>query len=1050
MRVALSKQAIQIFLLVIAYVIASVLGFILAFEPSNISPVWPPSGIALAALLCCGLRLWPGIFIGAFLTAFYDTSSILLSLSIASGNTLDTVTACYIILRFSSAKPFYKTSHTAVFIIALFFSTMISASIGISSLLVAGIIQQDSFLLLWKTWWIGDFVGGMVITPFLLTWCNLPKETLNKKRYLEVTALLISILCIVSIVFGHWSLLGISKELMMFTLLPLLAWSIIRFHHHGATLVVMLISTTSIIGTVNGFGPFVLDSEHQSLFALQVYMGTVMFTTLLMMASQEERRKAYQLVRLSRKNLESTVKSRTKALNVSNELLAKEMQLQSQLTESLKTLLVNIDLSSTEDFYSQCAQALTKTFNTQFAFIGLFTNSQKKSIKTRAVCKNGNIGENFTYSLKGTPCADVLNYDIEIIPKDAAKLYPNDDLLVKMAIESYFGAPLKTSTGDIIGIMAVMDTKPLFIDNALKSVLGLFANKVALEVQRRTITEELELAASVFEESLEAIIICDAKSQIVRVNPEFSKITGFSFEEVKGKNPSLLKSGQHSDNFYANIWRSITEKGFWQGEITNKRKNGESFISWQIIKAVKDTAGNILQYMSIFSDITEKKKNEEHIYQLAHHDLITKLPNRAAFHKLLNKAIITAKQSTYRLAVMFIDLDHFKLINDTSGHPVGDELLQQVALRFKEILGSDNIISRFGGDEFTVLLPCIENTEEVSSVATQILDSLQTPFTLLSCEVTISASIGVGIYPDNAKDASSLLSCADNAMYSAKESGRASFHFYTEQMQVDANERVVIERDLRDALSNNQFKLHYQPQLDIKTGKIIGVEALLRWQHPTRGLVAPDTFIPVAEITGLIVPIGQWIINEACRQLACWRAEGAEQLTMSINLSARQFFQKDLLSTIENAIHLTNVPPSQIEFEITESMMMMNIEETIDALHQIKALGVKLSIDDFGTGYSSLSYLKRFPLNKLKIDKSFVDGLPQDLDDLAIVQAIIGIGHSLNLTVIAEGVETAQQLELLTQYNCNEIQGYYFSKPLIAEAIGLFIKETNNADKTLS
>jgi diguanylate cyclase (GGDEF)-like protein/PAS domain S-box-containing protein len=566
---------------------------------------------------------------------------------------------------------------------------------------------------------------------------------------------------------------------------------------------------------------------------------------------------------------------------------------------------------------------------------------------------------------------------------------------------------------------------------------------VAIEIHRRESTEEIELAASVFNESLEAIMICDAQANIVRINPEFTKLTGFSLEELKGKNPSILKSGIHTDNFFSDVWTCINKKGFWQGEITNKRKNGELFVSWQIIKAVKDTTGNIQQYMSIFSDITEKKKAEEHIFQLAHNDLITQLPNRASFHKQLNDAIITAKHSTYRLAVMFIDLDHFKLINDTSGHPVGDELLQQVALRFKNIIGPKNIISRFGGDEFTVLLPCIESTDEVSTVANKILDSLHSPFALLSCEVTISASIGIGIYPDNAEDASSLLSCADNAMYSAKDSGRASYHFYTEQMQIDTHERVILERDLRDALANHQFILNYQPQFDIKTNQIIGTEALLRWQHPTKGLIAPDIFIPVAEVTGLIVPIGHWIINEACQQLARWNAEGFNNLTMAINLSARQFFQKDLLTTIKDAIAESGVLASNIEFEITESMMMMNIEETIDTLHQIKSLDVQLSIDDFGTGYSSLSYLKRFPLNKLKIDKSFIDGLPNDLDDLAIVQAIIGIAHSLNLIVIAEGVETAQQYDILTQHDCNEVQGYFLSKPLTSEAAGKFIKKYN-------
>jgi diguanylate cyclase (GGDEF)-like protein/PAS domain S-box-containing protein len=1045
MNLSFSKHITQIILLAFVYIISAKLGLLLAFEPSNVNSAWPPTGLSLAAILWGGLRLWPGIFIGALLTCLYDSFTVPLSLSIAVGNTLEVVTASYFILRFASARPFFKTIHTAVFIIALFGSTMISASIGVGSLFFADLIQQNNLLLVWKTWWLRDLVGGLILTPFLLTWLSVPSEDFTKKRLLEALLLLFTILCVLSLFFSQWSQFYISNELMIFVLLPILAWSILRFHHHGATLVVMIISTAAVLGTENTFGSFALINESESLFTLQIYMGAVMFTTLLLTASQAERQQAYRLVRLSRRNLEATVKSRTQALNVSNELLAKEMQQQRQVTDSLKALLYNIDNSANLDFYSRCAQALTTTYNAKYAFIGLFTDDKKTASHTLAFWNKGTAGKNFTYTHLESPCRDILNNTVEIIPEHATKLYPNDKLLASLGVESFFGSPLKTSTGDIIGIIAIMDTKPLLIENSLKSILGLFANKVALEVQRRKITEELELAASVFNESLEAIIICDANTNIIRVNPEFTKITGYSLSEVKGYQPSIIKSGIHSNDFYKNIWVSIIEKGFWQGEITNRRKNGENFVSWQIIKAVKDSTGNIQRYMSIFSDITEKKKAEEHIFQLAHNDLITQLPNRAAFHKQLNDAIITAAHSTYRLAVMFIDLDHFKLINDTSGHPVGDELLQQVALRFKEIIGSNDIISRFGGDEFTVLLPCIETIEEVSEVANKILDSLLSPFALLSCEVTISASIGVGIYPDNAKDASSLLSCADNAMYSAKNSGRASCHFYTEQMQIDAHERVVLERDLRDALTNDQFVLHYQPQFDVKTNQIIGVEALLRWQHPTKGLIPPDTFIPVAEVTGLIVPIGQWIINEACQQLAHWRSEGAEQLTMSINLSARQFFQKDLLYTIETAINSSGVPASKIGFEITESMMMINIEETIETLHQIKGLGVQLFIDDFGTGYSSLSYLKRFPLNKLKIDKSFVDGLPNDLDDLAIVQAIIGIAHSLNLTVIAEGVETAQQYDILTQYHCNEIQGYYFSKPLLSEAAGRFIKKNNTS-----
>jgi len=1038
----LSKNILPIVALAFIYFISAKIGLLLAFEQANTSSVWPPTGIALAALLLGGLRLWPGIFLGAFLINMHVSFSFSLNLSVAFGNTLEAVSAAYLILRFASAQPFSKTGETLVFILALFASTMISASIGIGSLVLADLINQQRFLLLWETWWMGNFVGGLVVTPFLLTWLRLPKEHFTKIRLLEATVILGATLCVVSLVFGQWRVLELSKELLIFFLLPIIVWSSLRFHHHGVTLVVMVISTAAIIGTTNGFGPLVLASENTSLILIQAYMGAVMFTALLLMASQAERLQENIDVHLSQKNLENIITARTQELSVSNVLLANEMHQQNHITNSLKELLKNIDHSSDKHFYINCAKTLAYTYKTEFAFIGIFGDKTNTNINTLAVWAKGAAVENFTYNLQGSPCADALNHSIEFVCRNAAALYPDDKLLTSMNIESYFGSPLKTASGEVIGIIAVMDTNPLDLEPALKSILGLFSNKVAHELQRQVAIEELKLSESVFNESLEAIIICDLDTNIIRVNPEFSEITGYSSTEAIGINIKLIKSGHHSKYFYTRLWTCIKDKGFWKGEMTNKRKNGEIFICWQIIKAIKDDAGNVHQYMSIFSDITEKKKAEEQIYTLAHHDLITQLPNRMSFQKSLNYSIELAKNSDQQLAVMFIDLDHFKLINDTSGHPAGDELLQQVALRLKKIIGSNNVISRFGGDEFTVLLPCIKSKAEVATVANNILDCLLLPFALSSNEITIGASIGIGIYPDDAKDASTLLSCADNAMYSAKEGGRASCEFYTKKMKVDAHERVLLERELRDALKNGEFLLNYQPQIDIKTNRILGTEALIRWQHPTKGLIPPDKFIPVAEATGLIVPIGQWVIEEACRQLQIWIADGFDDLTMAINLSARQFFQKDLLEIIERAMTVSGIPASKLEFEITESMMMVNIDETIDTLHKIKGIGVQLSIDDFGTGYSSLSYLKRFPLNKIKIDKSFIDGIADNNDDLSIVQAIIGIAHSLNLTVIAEGVETEEQCKLLNQYQCNEIQGYYFSKPLASLAAGEFIKKS--------
>ena len=1032
-----SKYLLHVFTLTLLYLISAKVGLMLAFEQESTSPVWPPTGLAIAALLSYGIRIWPGVFLGALIINFYVSSAPLLSINIAIGNTLEALVASRVILHFASAQPFSKTADTAIFIIALLCATMLGASIGVGSLFLTEIIPAESFNLLWQTWWVGDFVGGLVCAPFILTWLRKPAAKVSKIQLVEATCLLAITVLVMGIAFGDLDLLPLADELMTFCLLPLLAWSALRFHHHGATLMVLIISTGAILGTVNGYGPFVLATENESLLALQAYIGAAMFTALLLMASQGERLQALSVLREKEKHLEGAVSLQTDQLEKTNALLEAEMQQQKHLSESLQSLLDTIDSAAKEDFFIRCTQALCLTYRTKYALIGVFADQEHTLIKTLAVWQDGHAASNFIYPLKGSPCEDVLTHQKELISDQLPRHYPDDDLLRSMGIQSYYGAPLKSAAGKVIGIMAVMDDQAMQIHSALSSLLGLFANRVAFELERRIAIEELELAASVFKESMEAIIICDARCNIIRVNPEFCKISGYSEAYALGRKPSLLKSGQHTKAFYEDLWSTLNAQGYWQGEITNKRKNGELFITWQLIKAVKDETGRVQQYISIMNDITEKKHNEERIYKLAHQDLITQLPNRVAFHKLLKEAISQAMHSTHRMAVMFIDLDHFKLINDTSGHPVGDELLHQVALRLKQVIGLQNEISRFGGDEFTVLLPLLESTEDVIDVAQKILDSLQAPFSLSSCEVTTSASIGIGLYPDNALDASSLLSCADNAMYRAKESGRASFEFYTDQMQADSQERVILERELRQALKQGEFLLHYQPQIEVGSLRIVGVEALLRWQHPVKGMIPPDKFIPIAEATGLIVPLGEWVIREACEQLRVWRAQGHTDLVMAINLSGRQFFQKNLLETIQTELQKTGVPAANLEFEITESMMMNNVEETIATLNRMKQLGLQLAIDDFGTGYSSLSYLKQFPLHKLKIDKSFVDGLPDDADDLAIVQAIIGIAHALQLKVIAEGVETVEQYDLLTRFDCNEIQGYYFSKPLPAELLML-------------
>ncbi|WDE14221.1 EAL domain-containing protein [Thalassomonas haliotis] len=1028
-------------LLAIIYFFAAWLGLQLAFEEVNITPLWPPTGIALAAQLYYGNRVWPGIFIGVLLINAYLQTHLAAGLAIAVCNTLEVVAAGYLITRFASRWPFAKLQQTVFFVLSLCIATMISASGGVASLYLAGALAKDAIGMLWHTWWLGDLAGGLILTPFLLTWSRRPKESYSAAQLLEAAGLILFTLALMYLLFFTHLSSYANQYLLVFALLPILFWMSFRFHHHGATLMILIVSVLAIVGTLHGYGPFVLTTENDSLLVLQAAVGSVMITVLLLIASQEERLYAIAGLRQSRESLESQVSQRTLELKSANALLEKEIYHQTHLTEAIKGLLHIVDGSAKQEFFIRCARGLAQTFETRFALIGVFADQSKSSIKTLAVCHSNRVGENFIYDLKGTPCEDVLNHAVELVQENAAERYPDDKLLVDMGIESYFGAPIITPEEEVIGIMAVMDIKAMHISSWKQPLLRLFSNRVALELQRRLATEKLELAEQVFNESSEAIIICDAQKHIIRVNPAFTELTGYSFDEVFGNQPGkYLSVKENSDCYYA-LWSTIQAQGAWHGEMDNRRKNGEEYVSWQMAKSVVGEDNELQQYIFIINDITEKKRAEEKIYQLAHNDAITQLPNRIAFHQQLESAMSEAMKSGDRLAVMFIDLDNFKLINDTSGHPVGDELLQQVARRFEQAAGESAMVSRFGGDEFTVMLPVINGIESVATLAQALLDALKPPFRLTCCEATTSASIGIGIYPDNSDEISTLLSCADNAMYRAKESGRSGYQFYTEQMHIDAQQLVELEQDLRHALKNNEFTLVYQPQVQLDSMQISGVEALLRWHHPHKGLISPDKFIPVAESSGLIVAIGAWVINQACRQLSYWHDLGFEQLSMAINLSARQFFQKDLLATIKQAIADHNIPPQKVEFEITESMMMRNIEETIAILHQIKTLGVQLSVDDFGTGYSSLSYLKRFPLNKIKIDRTFVSGLPDDSDDGAIVEAIIAIAHSLGFTVLAEGVETAEQLHLLAMKRCGEFQGYYFSRPCpVAELVSLLLE----------
>ncbi|WP_271104642.1 EAL domain-containing protein [Pseudomonas tohonis] len=589
-----------------------------------------------------------------------------------------------------------------------------------------------------------------------------------------------------------------------------------------------------------------------------------------------------------------------------------------------------------------------------------------------------------------------------------------------------FTAPVRTKGGSIR--LCELTAQPIPI-NGEACVLT-----IARDItERQHMQEKLLQAATVFESTAEGVMITDTEQRITAVNRAFTEITGYSEAEALGQSPRLLASGQHDSAFYAAMWHQLAADGHWQGEIWNRRKNGEPYPEWLTISAVRNRDDQITHFVGVFADISTLKHAQARLDYQAHHDPLTGLPNRILFESRLQAALLDATTDAQQGAVLFIDLDRFKHINDSLGHPVGDLLLKSIAARLKDQLRDIDTVARLGGDEFIILLPGLHNAADAEHVASKVLACFSAPFEADDHEFFTSASIGISLYPEHGNDVATVVKNADAAMYRAKSKGRNRIEFYTRDLTFQANERMALEIELRRALERGELSLYYQPKLCLQNRRLIGAEALIRWHHPLFGEISPERFIPLAEENGLILPLGDWVLAEACRQMREWQDRHAPFGPLSVNLAGAQLRQPQLVERIDRLLQDTGVVPCHLQLEITEGFIMSQAEEALAVLHALKALGVQLAIDDFGTGYSSLSYLKRLPLDIIKIDKSFVRGLPDDLEDAAIARAIIALGRSMQLTVIAEGVETHAQEAFLTAEGCEQIQGYVVSRPLPAD-----------------
>ena len=558
---------------------------------------------------------------------------------------------------------------------------------------------------------------------------------------------------------------------------------------------------------------------------------------------------------------------------------------------------------------------------------------------------------------------------------------------------------------------------------------------------------QLRKLSNAIDQTADSVVITDHQGHIEYVNPAFEKVTGFSQEEVLGRQPNIVKSDRHTPQFFEQLWQMILRGEAFRGVMVNRKKNGDLYYEEKTITPIKDKQGVITNFVSTGKDITERKRVEAQLSHMARHDVLTDLPNRISFNDCLCQSLERARWNDTSVGLLFLDLDNFKTINDTLGHDVGDQLLKELVKRLRETTHKKDVVARFGGDEFAVLIENINVKSTLLIVVKKIFSATARPFIINGHELFMTISIGIthipDHVPDHSPDASTLIKHADTAMYRAKEKGRNSYEYYSAEMGEQAYERLTLESNLHRAILNNEFFLYYQPQVSLDNGEIIGAEALIRWQHPEFGFMNPAQFIPMLEETGLIVPTGKWVFDAACKQAAKWKAGGIDKLRVAVNFSSRQFHDLDLIDHISTTLRNYKLRPDMIEIEITESVFMQNNQVSMDNLNKLHEMGLKISLDDFGTGYSSLSYLKSFPVDVLKIDRSFICDLDKDDDARSLVKAMITMANSLNIDVIAEGVETTAQLEFLRKHNCNIIQGYLYSPPVPADELTQLFRSPN-------
>lgn len=1100
-----SRFAAKLLLIALAYFVSGRLGLAIPYVGTHITLIWLPTGIAVAALLRWGYGYWPGVFLGAAATNFSIDASPLLDSSIALGNTLGPLLAAWLLRRWKFHEALDRARDILFLGAAAASGMLVSASGGVGSLVIFGMLTMQDAGTAWLSWWAGDFVGVLLVAPLLINISRAGLAELWKQR-LEFLAWCLATLAAGWGIFVHNNDAGGNSLPLVFMLLPLVVWLTMRFGTMGSSLGLLLPAIIAVLATSRGLGPFHIEDARQGLLLLWLYLVTLVSIGLMVLALRAGRNRAEKKLEVALQHEADALNELQVMLNTSGEGLWKTDQsgrivdvndAYCQLSGYARDEIVGAHVSKFE--------AIEQTPEAVASHIQRVAEHGHDRFETRHRHRDGHLIdiEVSVSFIAGTNCLIAFLRDVTERKLAQAELQYRQDLLneaqrlgqlgswelnlvsgeLRWTDETYRifeldPAQFSPSYENFLNVIhpddrdrvnqaytqSLTDRQPydiehrlLFADGRVKWVREHCSSDfdasgkplrsvgaVQNITEQHLAAEQLRIAAVTFE-TQEAIAITDPDANILRVNRAFEALSGYSAEEIIGQNPRILQSGRHDAAFYQAMWSDLLSIGEWSGEIWDRRKNGEIYPKYMTITAVYDDQHRVTHYVGVSSDISERKQAEADIHQLAFYDPLTNLPNRRLLLDRLRQAMAVSMRSGRHGALLFLDLDHFKIINDTQGHAVGDLLLVEVAHRLQSCVREGDSVARLGGDEFVVVLEDLsaqpdEAASQTELVAEKIRDELNRPCMLKNHECRTAPSIGISLFRGHLENAEELLKHADVAMYQAKKAGRNAIRFFDPQMQTVLEKRTAIEADLHRALARQQFRLHYQIQVDSR-GKATGAEVLLRWEHPQHGFVFPDQFIPLAEETGLILPIGLWVLQTACAQLNTWQHDAlTRDLTLAVNVSARQFHQADFVAQVQRVVMDCCIKPSLLKLELTESTVLENVDDTIARMRELKMLGLSFSMDDFGTGYSSLQYLKRLPLDQIKIDRSFVHDITSDPNDAAIVQAIIAMTGALGLNVIAEGVETEEQREFLGKHGCHAFQGYLFSKPVIVGEFEALLK----------